>query len=43
MAGTPALEALEASGLEFRVVRTHPAGSAEESAVDVTSADASPV
>lgn len=32
MAGTPALEALEASGLEFRVVRTQPAGSAEESA-----------
>ena len=32
MAGTPALEALEASGLEFRAVRTRPAGSAEESA-----------
>ena len=32
MAGTPALEALEASGLDFRVVRTQPAGSAEESA-----------
>jgi Cys-tRNA(Pro) deacylase len=32
MAGTPALEALEASGVEFRVVRTRPAGSAEESA-----------
>jgi len=32
MAGTPALEALEASGLAFRVVRTQPAGSAEESA-----------
>jgi Cys-tRNA(Pro) deacylase len=32
MAGTPALKALEASGVEFRVVRTRPAGSAEESA-----------
>ena len=32
MTDTPALEALEASGLEFRVVRTKPAGSAEESA-----------
>jgi Cys-tRNA(Pro)/Cys-tRNA(Cys) deacylase len=29
---TPALEALAASGIEFRVVRTQPAGSAEESA-----------
>lgn len=32
MGGAPALEALEASGLEFRLVRTRPAGSAEESA-----------
>jgi Cys-tRNA(Pro)/Cys-tRNA(Cys) deacylase len=32
MAETPALEALEASGLEFRTVRTRPAGSADESA-----------
>ncbi len=30
---TPALDALEASGVEYRVVRTKPAGSAEESAV----------
>jgi Cys-tRNA(Pro)/Cys-tRNA(Cys) deacylase len=29
---TPALDALEASGLDYRVVRTQPAGSAEESA-----------
>ena len=32
MADTPALEALEASGVEFRTVRTRPAGSPEESA-----------
>ena len=32
MADTPALEALEASGIDYRVVRTQPAGSAEESA-----------
>lgn len=32
MSDTPALAALEASGVEFRVVRTRPAGSAEESA-----------
>jgi Cys-tRNA(Pro)/Cys-tRNA(Cys) deacylase len=31
-ARTPALDALEASGVEFRVVRTRPAGSPEESA-----------
>ena len=29
---TPALRALEDSGIEYRVVRTRPAGSAEESA-----------
>jgi Cys-tRNA(Pro) deacylase len=32
MTDTPALRALEASGLAFRVVRTRPASSAEESA-----------
>ena len=31
-ATTPALDALEASGIEFSIVRTTPAGSAEESA-----------
>jgi Cys-tRNA(Pro)/Cys-tRNA(Cys) deacylase len=30
--GTPAIRALEASGLDYRVVRTRPAGSPEESA-----------
>ncbi len=32
MADTPSLDALEASGVAFRTVRTQPAGSAEESA-----------
>ena len=32
MADTPALTVLEGSGVEYRVVRTQPAGSAEESA-----------